>query len=465
MHKIKRLTFRLKCKETIMHKFSVAFFVLFLGVKLLAQPYPTGSLGPSCDKILNGVDTLLNEVKLEYKSSMNYNRASLNVYNFQLNDIPTYSDSVISYRMKLIESPIPMEYNSYVKGYIDLYSQRRRESVSKMLGASDYYFPLFEEILDQYNLPHEFKYLSIVESALNPNAQSWCGATGLWQFMYNTGLSYNLAINAKVDERKDPVRATEAMCRYITSSYNQFGDWLLAIASYNCGPGWVASAVRKGGSNNFWDIQQYLPAETRGYVPAFLAACYVFNYAPEHNIFPAEPEINYPVERVEIEQSVSFYQLSHTLDVNLSELRMLNPSFKKDYVYKGVNAEYIFLPQHAAIKFSGNKQKVYDAPDISYTESAVETKATGYLGNPVPPSEKEKEDRISANTQNEVTDIPVKGDFQKFLYKVQVGDDLNYICQRYNCDKWIIMQWNNMMSDNLNTGEELKIYVPKGIAN
>jgi membrane-bound lytic murein transglycosylase D len=446
-------------------------FILILSSRFtsLSQSAPIGPVGPACDKTLVGVDTMLSEVKLKYKSAVNYNRDALNVYGYQTTDIPTFNDSVIAYRMKLIETPIPMDYNNYVKAYIDLYSQRRRESVSKMLGASNYYFPLYEEILDKYNLPHEFKYLSVVESALNPNAQSWCGATGLWQFMYSTGLNYGLSINAKVDERRDPVRATEAMCQYITSSYNQFGDWLLAIASYNCGPGWVAYAVRKGGSNNFWEIQQYLPAETRGYVPAFLAACYVFKYAPEHNLFPAEPDINYPVERVEIDQSVSYYQLSEVLGVSISELTNLNPSFKKGYVSIGYKTEYITLPQSAAIKFWGNKQKVYNAPDIDYSVTAMAANSQTPVASAVTTqgndNKTEADIKHEDQDQEEVSDIPVKGNYKKIVYKVQLGDNLNYVCQRYNCDKGVIMQWNNLRSETLCEGEEIKIYIPKENSN
>lgn len=443
-----------------MRQYLFIISILLLRVATFAQSSPIGPVGPACDKTLAGVDTMLEEVKLKYKSAVNYNREALNTYGYQESDIPTFNDSVIAYRMKLIESPIPMDYNNYVKAYVELYSQRRRESVSKMLGSSNYYFPLFEEILDKYNLPHEFKYLSVVESALNPNAQSWCGATGLWQFMYNTGLNYGLVINKQVDQRKDPVRATEAMCKYISNSYNQFGDWLLAIASYNCGPGWVAYAVRKGGSNNFWDIQQYLPAETRGYVPAFLAACYVFKYAPEHNLFPAEPEINYAVERVEIDQSVSFYQLSKALQVPVIELQKLNPSFKKDIVTKGYSAEYVCLPQNAAVKFSGNKQKVYSVPDVNYTETASASEVKKEMMPTV-----ENGTKTTTEASKEDSDIPVQGDFKKVMYKVQSGDDLNYICLRYNCDKWVIMKWNNLLSDNIYEGEEIKIYVPKENAN
>ena len=614
------------------HVAGIIILLLFF-LEVLPQPSTVIPGGPICDKGMTGVDTMLTNVRLKYKSSINLNRDVLNVYGYLPDEIPSFNDSVINYRMKQIESPIPMDYNNYVRSYIELYSQRRRESVSKMLGSSDYYFPLFEEILDKYNLPHEFKYLSVVESALNPNAQSWCGATGLWQFMYNTGLDYGLVINTKVDQRKDPVRATEAMCQYITNSYNQFGDWLLAIASYNCGPGWISYAVRKGGSNNFWEIQQYLPSETRGYVPAFLAACYVFKYAPEHNLFPAEPEINYPVERVELNQQVSFYQLSQILGVSIPELEKLNPAYKKGIIPVSTTPNFVVLPQDAAIKYAGNIQKIYNVPDVNYASlqlaekskketstSATNAKSNNLQGGIVVAAEKKKEEiqpkttnaivvndnalttegksksvsaivnvekpkpmvtkpepasppiakvtapkveekpnpvvtkpeptappvakvtkpvveekpkpavakpeptepavakvtapkveekpkpvapkpepttpaaakvttpvveekpkpvvakpepttpavaKVTAPVDEEkpkeiVNDVPIKGNFEKLVYKVHPGgEDLTALCTYYNCNKYVIMKWNDLLDDELIEGTEIKLYVTK----
>lgn len=426
----------------------------------LAQPSP---IGPWVDNPVTAVDTVMYEARLKYKSTLNYNRDELNVYGFQANDIPVYSDEVISYRLKQIESPIPMDFNRDVKAYIELYSQRRRESVSKMLGMVDYYFPLFEETLDKYNLPHEFKYLSVVESALNPNAQSWCGATGLWQFMYNTGLNYGLTINNTVDERRDPQLATEAMCRYIRNSYDQFGDWLLAIASYNCGPGWVALAVKKGGSNNFWEIQQYLPAETRGYVPAFIAATYVFNYSKEYNLFPSEPEIKTPVERVEIDQPVSFYSLSKALDVSVADLEKLNPSYRQRYVSAKGQSRYIILPQEAAVKFAWKKESIYSSPEVDYAADVYQKADPALAASFESPDGSAENKATQVNTED--SDIPVKGNYKKLLYCIQAGDDLNYVCTKFNCDKMVLMQWNNLLSDEIPAGDVIKVYVPKENAN
>ena len=209
-------------------------------------------------------------------------------------DLPHYSDEIYEQRMAKIYSPIPLVYNEEVKRYIELYAYKRRALTSRVMGLSDLYFPLFEEVLDKEGLPLEFKYLAIVESALNPIAVSKMGATGLWQFMYNTGKMYNLKINSYYDERRDPIKSTHAACRYFKDMYKIYGDWLLVIAAYNCGPGNVNKAIRRsGGKRNFWEIAKYLPSETRGYVPAFIAITYVMHYANEHQIFAKQPAYNY----------------------------------------------------------------------------------------------------------------------------------------------------------------------------
>lgn len=195
-------------------------------------------------------------------------------------EIPTYKPTTIGRRLYELPTTIPMDYNSYVKRYIDVYTKQRRDQTAKMLGLTRVYFPIFEEHLDRMEMPIELKYLPVVESALNPHARSRVGATGLWQFMLSTGRLYGLNVNSYVDERKDPYKSTEAALRYLKRSYEEFGDWLLAIASYNCGPGNVRKAIRRsGGKRTFWEIRPYLPRETRGYVPAFIAVNYAFNYA------------------------------------------------------------------------------------------------------------------------------------------------------------------------------------------
>jgi membrane-bound lytic murein transglycosylase D len=240
-----------------------------------------------------------------------------------IKDVPNYSDEIYEQRIGKIYSPIPLVYNEEVKKYIDLYAFKRRGLTSRVMGLSELYFPLFEEILDKEGLPMEFKYLSIVESALNPIAVSKMGATGLWQFMYNTGKMYNLKIDSYYDERMDPIKATHAACRYFKNMYDIYGDWLLVIAAYNCGPGNVNKAIRRsGGKTNFWEIAKFLPAETRGYVPAFIAVTYVMNYASEHQIFPVQPAYNYfEVDTLAVDKSVSLKKISAAVNFPLDVIK------------------------------------------------------------------------------------------------------------------------------------------------
>lgn len=237
---------------------------------------------------------------LEMVSNISYFRdvyldidtAKMNIYRYDKNYIPYFDDSIYMKRIEALahESTIPFTYNKHVKSFIDLYANRLRQQSSKMLGLSYVYFPMFEEMLDKYNLPLELKYLAMVESALNPTAGSKAGAKGLWQFMLGTGKDYNLKVNTLVDERFDPLKETEAACQYLQSLYARYEDWFLVLAAYNCGPGNVNKAIMKArGVQNYWAIWPYLPKETRGYVPAFIAVAYVMNYATEHNIYPQNP--------------------------------------------------------------------------------------------------------------------------------------------------------------------------------
>ena len=235
-------------------------------------------------------------VKFFNKYKFETDTAALNIYGYQPNEIPSFSDSIYELRIEVlnVQTPIELIYNQHVKAFIKLYAKRGRKQTARMLGLKEIYFPMFEQVLDKYDMPLELKYLAVVESALNPTAGSRAGAKGLWQFMYGTGRLYGLHTNSLVDDRFDPYKATEAAARLLKDLYGIYGSWELALAAYNSGPGNVNRAIRRaGGVKNYWAIWPFLPRETRGYVPAFIAVNYIFNYATEHNIYPVDPGILY----------------------------------------------------------------------------------------------------------------------------------------------------------------------------
>src|SRR5690606_35823122 len=249
--------------------------------------------------------------------------------------LPLY-DSILEARLKTINdaTPIEMEYNQYVKAFINLYVNKKRDLSSIVLGIAPRYFPMFEEVLDRYNMPLELKYLAIVESALNPSAQSWVGAKGLWQFMYRTGKMYDLQVTSFYDERMDPYKSTVAACNYMMDLYKMYDDWNLVLAAYNSGPGNVNRAIRRsGGFKDYWKIRPFLPRETRGYVPAFIAVNYMMNYAEEHHIYPKmAPLTNTLVDTVHIKRSMSFTQISNYIDISEELLAELNPMYKLKFI-------------------------------------------------------------------------------------------------------------------------------------
>jgi membrane-bound lytic murein transglycosylase D len=299
--------------------------------------------------IVAALDSLSN---LKYFESVENTKNQLftNKYNFLPNFIPSYPDSVYYYRMQRldIESPIELTYNYYVKAFIELYANRKRGTTTRVLGLAQIYFPLIEQQLDLYNLPLELKYLAIVESALNPEARSRVGATGLWQFMYYTGKVYGLEATSYVDDRNDPVKATVAACRHFKDLYNMYHDWLLVLAAYNSGPGNVNKAIRRsGGKMNFWEIRSYLPRETRDYVPAFIAVNYVMNYSNEHNLYPVMPRIVYhETDTVAVHSPLTIGILAEKLKMPIEELQFLNPTFRKGFIpATASNPYYIRLPK------------------------------------------------------------------------------------------------------------------------
>lgn len=338
-------------------------------------------------------------------------------------------DSVYIERIKRMNSFINLPYNEIVKNYIILYSEKMGARFENMLGLCSYYMPIFQETLNRYDLPEELKVMAIIESALNPLAVSRAGAKGMWQFMYGTARMYGLHIDSFVDERLDPVKSADAAARYMKDAYDIFGDWNLAIASYNCGAGNVNRAIRRsGGSREFWDIWPYLPRETRGYVPAFVGALYAMNYYKEHGLRPAAVDMPVHVDTFKINKMLHLKQVSELVGVPLEELKSLNPQYRHEIV-PGNDREYILrIPYNYTNAF-------IDCEDSLYRHKA--------------------EEYFNPATIKKIKD---GGDGERIVYRVKSGDYLGKIASRYRVSVNQIKRWNNLKSNNIRVGQRLVIY-------
>ncbi len=338
-------------------------------------------------------------------------------------------DSVYIERIRQMNSFITLPYNSIVKNHIIKYSEKMPNTIGKILGLCDYYMPYFDEIFNKYDMPEELKAMAVIESAMNPLAVSRAGAKGMWQFMYSTAKIYGLHIDSFVDERLDPYKAAEAAAQYLQDSYEIFGDWNLAIASYNCGAGNVNRAIRRsGGSRAFWDIYPYLPRETRGYVPAFVGALYTMKFYKEHGIKPVSVELPAPVDTFRINKMLHLKQVSELTGAPLDELKNLNPQYRHEII-PGNSKEYILrIPYQYTNAFIDNEDSLY------------RHKADVYF-NPV--------------TLKKIQD---GGDGERITYRVKSGDYLGKIASRYGTTVAKIKRWNNLKSNNIRVGQRLIIY-------
>lgn len=313
-----------------------------------------------------------NEELIEFPEAMTFNldsllslymsKAYLSPGDCQMKDEnPTYSPEEYIERLRRMPTVMEMGYNDIVQRFIDRYMGRLRHSVSFMLGAANFYVPIFEEALEAYQVPLELKYLPVIESALNPKAVSRVGATGLWQFMLGTGKQYGLEVNSLVDERRDPLRASYAAARYLRDLYRIFGDWNLVIAAYNCGPGNINKAIhRAGGEKDYWRLYPYLPAETRGYVPAFIAANYAMTYYCEHNICPMSTRLPLQTDTVVVNRDVHLEQIAAVLELDIEMLRSLNPQYRRDIVPGNTKKYAIRLPMADAVRFIDMQDSIYN---------------------------------------------------------------------------------------------------------
>lgn len=335
--------------------------------------------------------------------------------------IPYYNepDSVYRARLENLNENfvVKLPYNQKVRNYIDVYVNKRRQQVDVMLALSQYYFPIFEQAMERNGVPQELKYLAIIESALNPRAVSRVGASGTWQFMYQTAKMYDLQINQTVDERFDPTKASDAAARYLKSLYDNFGDWVLAIAAYNCGPGNVNKAIRRAqGKTDFWQIYPFLPRETRGYVPAFIGATYVMNYYKEHG-FQKPLDIPLLTDTLMVSQDLNLNVVAQKLDIPIQVIRDLNPQYKRDIIPGNTDYYSLRLPVNFVVKFMENETDIY------------------------------------ADSGNVVPTMPAR-----FPYRVRKGQTLSGIAAKFNVSVSSIKEWNNLRTSTIYPNQILYIY-------
>ena len=376
----------------------------------------------------------LTAVKFYNKYTFSTNTKELNVYGYETNEIPQFNDSVYELRIEVlnVQTPIELVYNQHVKAFIRLYAKKGRKQTARMLGLKEIYFPLFEEVLDKYDIPLELKYLAVIESALNPTAGSRAGAKGLWQFMYSTGRMYGLHSNSMVDDRFDPYKATDAAAHHLKDLYEIYGTWELALAAYNSGPGNVNRAIRRaGGVKDYWAVWPFLPRETRGYVPAFIAVNYIFNYATEHNIYPEDPGIlYYGIDSVTVREVLSFDQISEFMHIDKEDVDFLNPAYKEGIIPATNGKTYILrLPREKVGFFIDNEDSLYQFK----SEKGIER------------------EKLLAQ---------IKKAKSRSIHIVRSGENLGLIARKYRTSVSRIKAWNGLRSSNIYPGQKLIVYSP-----
>jgi membrane-bound lytic murein transglycosylase D len=383
-----------------------------------------------------------------------FNDLSEDIKNINIDEKVDYelSTELLKQRLAAMDakSPFNIEYNPGLENIIKSFLKNRKKSFGRLMAISEYYFPMFEEALAKQNIPLEIKYLAIVESALNPKAVSRMGATGLWQFMYHTGKQYNLKIDSYVDERSDPLKSSEAAANYMATMYGIFGDWDLVLASYNSGPGNVSKAIRRsGGQQNYWNIRKHLPKETQGYVPAFLATMYIYEYHKEHGIKADRALVqHFATDTILIKKQMSFKQISDLLDVPVAELQLLNPSYKMNVVpFYGDMQHFLRLPKDKISVFASNEDKIYAyvQRDLEFREKPFQVQKA----------------IVSIDTLNYTTQrvtLP-----KTKYYTVKRGDNLSEIADKYSVTVSDIKKWNKLKGSTVARGKSLKIILDESV--
>lgn len=362
----------------------------------------------------------------------------------------TYPKDVYIERLKRLPNVMEMPYNDIVQKFIDRYTGRLRHSVSYMLGASNFYTPIFEEALEAYGLPLELKYLPVIESALNPQATSRVGAAGLWQFMVATGKQYGLEVNSLVDERRDPVKSSYAAAQYLRDLYKIFGDWSLVIAAYNCGPENINKAIhRANGEADYWKIYPYLPRETRGYVPAFIAANYVMNYYCEHNICPMRTQLPAKTDTIIVSRDVHLKQIAEVCGVDIDELRSLNPQYRRDIVNGSNKPSVIRMPATMTNTFIANEDSIYNyqAETLFTRRSLVEVDNSSKVSS----SSKSSSSKKSSSRKKRTRRTRSKS------VTIRTGDTLSEIAERNNTTVSKLRRLNNIKGNNIRAGKKIRV--------
>lgn len=353
------------------------------------------------------------------------------------------ADSIVKLQMENMPVFFDLTYNKVVKAFMKVYLKDKRQLTETVLGLSKYYFPYFEEVLDAKNMPLELKYLPVIESALNPRAVSRVGATGLWQFMYATGKFLDMEITSYVDERRDVVASTNAAAEYLYSLHEIFGDWTLALAAYNCGPGNVNKAIRRsGGKTNFWDIYYYLPRETRGYVPGFISVIYIFNHYEDLKVKPREIEMPMITDTVIVNDELHLKQVAEVMQIPLAQLRDLNPQYRRDIIPKGKSYP-LRLPYQRAVDFIDLEDSIMNYNDSVFFNPEILAK--------------------QPNQEKYYGEAP-SGNFERLVYTVKSGDNLGFISDWYDVRTRDLRYWNGIRGNMIRVGQRLVIYVPKKVA-
>lgn len=392
-----------------------------------------------------GYDSILSEIRTSYSVEA-YDRFYNEFINIDTETIAVNDDDNELYekRLKMMATEIQLPFNKVVKAYITVYL--RKQFMEGILGRAQYFFPIFEEALYRHNLPMELKMLPVIESALVPRAKSIAAAVGLWQFMPATGKYYGLEINSFVDERSDPIKSTEAACRFLKDLYKMYGDWTLVIAAYNCGPGTVSKALQRvPNATTYWDIYNYLPQETRGYMPAFIAASYAYTYHKAHGLVPATPEHPLATDTVMVDQMIHFDQIATTLNIPTEILRTLNPQYRIDIVpAKGIKYP-LTLPQASVTEFMDRRAE-------------INAKDTLYLAKYLNVSNLNEAARLTENRKVASSISTGKSTGKGVTYKVKKGDTLGAIANRYGVKVNELQSWNGIRGANIQIGQNIVIY-------